>query len=45
MIDHLNRINICHTYWVKTSGMITEDFKQLADKFLAVNPQSNNNET
>ena len=36
VIEHLNNINLCHTYWVKTSGMIHHDFKTIEDNYFGL---------
>ena len=32
-IEHLNNISICHTYWVKTTGMIDNDLNAIKENF------------
>ena len=43
-IDHLNEINICHTYWVKTEGMTEKDMKAIHEKYFEGWIQENENE-
>lgn len=33
VIDHINRIDICHTYYVKTDGLTHRDLDQLQQRF------------
>ena len=33
VIEHLNRISVCHTYWVKTTGMLRDDMAALEQHY------------
>ena len=33
LIEHLNNINVCHTYYVKTNGMTIYDMENIKNEF------------
>ena len=32
-VDHLNKIGVCHTYWVKTKGLIHHDLDRISSHY------------